>query len=251
MASKVKKFLGVSVVLLLIIFLGVVAWLWTLSSPLPQGQQGEEAELLARNMLAAINDDAWKNTGAIAWTFPRGHEHLWDRTRHYSRVRFDGVEVVMDLATKKGVAKDIKSGEVILGTHGKELVHKAWAFWANDSFWINPISKIRDLGTTRSVVKMEDGSKGLLVSYSLGGVTPGDVYLWILDDTGRPKAWRMWVSIIPIGGLEFSWSGWQELKTGVFISSLHEGLITLRMSNIRAASTLAELEPEDPFKVLD
>ena len=34
----------------------------------------------------------------------------------------------------------------------------------------------------------------------LGGVTPGDTYLWILDDSGRPVAWRVWVKILHIPG---------------------------------------------------
>jgi hypothetical protein len=68
--------------------------------------------------------------------------------------------------------------------------------------------KVFDPGTRRGIVILEDGSEGLLVSYTSGGVTPGDHYLWILEASGLPKAWRMWVNIIPIGGLEFGWTDW-------------------------------------------
>jgi hypothetical protein len=29
--------------------------------------------------------------------------------------------------------------------------------------------------------------------------------LYLVDENYIPKAWRMWVSIIPVGGIETSW----------------------------------------------
>jgi hypothetical protein len=49
-----------------------------------------------------------------------------------------------------------------------------------------------DEGTTRSLVKNEDKTNGLLVSYASGGVTPGDAYLWKLDANGLPQSYKMW-----------------------------------------------------------
>ncbi|MEL6864257.1 MAG: hypothetical protein AAFP19_07560, partial [Bacteroidota bacterium] len=91
--------------------------------------------------------------------------------------------------------------------------------------------------------------EGLLVSYSSGGVTPGDSYLWILDESGQPVAWKMWVSIIPIGGLEFSWEDWMELPTGAKIATMHKSsLLDLDMSNIKAGHSLLDLGfKQDPF----
>ncbi|MEO1268735.1 MAG: hypothetical protein AAFX99_11600, partial [Myxococcota bacterium] len=94
--------------------------------------------------------------------------------------------------------------------------------------------------------------RGLLVAFSEGGVTPGDSYLWLLDDNGRPTAWRMWVNIIPIPGVEISWEGWQQLSTGAWVASLHHSAIaTLPLEAIKGTATLAELEPgPDPFEAL-
>jgi hypothetical protein len=59
------------------------------------------------------------------------------------------------------------------------------------------------------------------VTYTSGGVTPGDSYLWILDENDRPIAWKFWVQKIPIGGLESSWGDWQQYK-GVWLGASHE-----------------------------
>ena len=236
--------------LLVVLVLGVVGFGVALHKPLPEATPGPEADALGRKMLAAVNDDAWKKTGAIRWTFARGHEHLWDRERHLARVAWGDAEVHVDLNTRRGVAK--RGGEVVEGEEATALIEQAWAMWANDSYWLNPVSKIFDEGTTRGVVEQEDGSRALLVTFGGGGVTPGDSYLWILDEAGRPTAWRMWVQIIPVGGVEASWEGWTRLDTGAMVAPVHEtALVTLELKNIQAAHTLTALEPgPDPFAAL-
>ena len=69
----------------------------------------------------------------------------------------------IDINNRSGV---ILNSSIEISELGRvELCEKAWRFWANDSFWINPISKIFDSGTSRSIVMQEDGSKSLLVTY--------------------------------------------------------------------------------------
>ncbi|MFT7519663.1 MAG: hypothetical protein ACI9MC_001805, partial [Kiritimatiellia bacterium] len=125
----------------------------------------------------------------------------------------------------------------------------AWDAWCNDSFWLNPVVKAFDNGTSRGTVALEDGRTGLMVSYDSGGVTPGDSYLWILADDGTPESWKMWVSVLPVGGLQATWEGWQTLPTGARIATHHIGVfgVVTAIRDVRGAATLAEIESDDPF----
>lgn len=254
MSSKLLKRAGLSLgALILAIILTTSIYLISINKPRPKANPSPEADALAKQALSAVQDERWqRGTGAIMWTFPRGHEHLWDKRRGYARVRFDGVEVLIDLQTKDGFA--YRDGVPIEAPkQSRDLLQKAWALWCNDAFWLNPLTKAFDPGTTRSIVPLEDGRKGLLVSYESGGVTPGDAYLWILDENHRPVAWRMWVSIIPVGGVEFSWDAWQKLSTGAFVATDHRGPlgIPLNLTQVKAAARLSELVPgPDPFAQL-
>jgi hypothetical protein len=233
------------------IFLVCVAGFLLLNESLPSGTTGSEAEALAEKMLAAIGHEHWERTGAVSWTFRGVHHHLWDKQRHFARVRWDNYEVLVDLNRQTGIAR--REGAVLPPDEAAALVETAWKYWINDSFWLNPVSKIFDPGTTRQRISSNDQYDRLLVTYHSGGVTPGDSYLWIVDKNGLPAAWKMWVSIIPIGGVKISWENWITLSTGVKIATFHKhALFEIPLTNIRGAATLAELEPgEDPFAALE
>ena len=235
--------------LLLLIVLGLGITGVVLHEPRPEGRTGPEAEAMARRMVDAVDGEAWEALGAVRWRFPRGHRHLWDKRRGFARVRWDAHEVLLRLSDRSGVART--AGEEVGGEAARELREKAFALWANDSFWLNPVVKAFDEGTTRSIVELEEGGEGLLVSYASGGVTPGDAYLWILDERGRPVRWRMWVSIIPIGGLGTTWEGWRTLEGGAQVATEHDwGPFTMELTDIEAAASVEALEGEDPFTEL-
>lgn len=224
-----------------------------LSRPLPEGEAGPAADELARRVMAATGYEGWQKTGAVAFSFRGKHQHLWDRERGFLRVSWDDKVVWLDLASRRGLAE--KDGKKVAGKELGELLEKAWAFFCNDTFWLNPLAKLFDDGTTRLLTAPEKdhpGARGLLISYSSGGVTPGDSYLWILGADDRPTHWRMWTSILPVKGLEASWEAWQSLPTGALIATRHEiGPATLEIGDLRGAARLAELEPgEDPFAAL-
>ena len=186
-------------------------------------------------------------TAAVQWTFPRGHAHLWDRTRNLSRVRWDDIEVLQHLDRRQGLAWE--NGSQVTGPRQRELVAQAWAHFANDSFWLAAPFKARDEGTTRSWATV-DGVSGALVQYGTGGVTPGDAYLWILGEDGRPTHWRMWVSIIPVGGVRVTWEGWTQLSTGAWVATSHEFdpiPLRLELEDVAAAASVRELVGDDPF----
>jgi len=117
---------------------------------------------------------------------------------------------------------------------------------------LNAPAKVFDPGTSRSIVELKDGTQGLLLSYSSGGVTPGVAYLWLLDEQGLPQKWKMWVSIIQIGGVEATWDDWTTLSTGAKVATNHKlGPLNLTITELKAAQSWQELGLEqDPFAAL-
>lgn len=224
---------------------------WILHEPRPRGEPGPEAEELASRMEAAVDVEAWERTGAVSWTFAGTHEHLWDRERNVVRVRWDDNEALVHAGEATGRA--YRNGHEVGGAEGQGLVEDAYSRFINDSFWLNPLAKLRDPGVTLSTVELDGGEPALLVDYSSGGLTPGDAYLWIVGDDGRPVAWKLWVSIIPIGGVRTTWEDWITLSTGAKIARRHEGPLglTLELTDVEGAATLDELvDGPDPFTPL-
>jgi hypothetical protein len=216
----------------------------------PTGRPGPEAEALADRLEAAVGREAWERTGAIRWTFSiTGAHHLWDRERNWARVERGGSVVLVDLEEPtRGVATE--GGVRLEGADAASRIRRGWEQWVNDSFWLVAPFKVRDPGTSRSIVEV-DGQDALLVSYASGGVTPGDAYLWLLADDGTPRAWRMWVSVLPVGGVEVEWREWQPISTGARIARVRGGALEFRLDDVEGAETLAELVPgADPFEAL-
>lgn len=254
--------------LVVVVLAGGFVLVTVLSKPLPKGATGERADALARSIEKAIDKDAWERTGAVKWIFAGKNRHLWDRQRHLDRVIWDDVYVLCDLSKQTGVA--FQQRKRVTGSAEKKLIAKAYASWINDSFWLNPVVKFFDAGVTRSVIDatpgQNPGAPALLISYGGGGLTPGDSYLWLLPEGGesagaaasgallRPRAWRMWVSIIPIKGVENSWDGWIQLATGAWVSTHHQvggTSLKLDLTEVAGAATLKELLPgPDPFAPL-
>ena len=107
-----------------------------------------------------------------------------------------------------------------MGDAAKQKLDKAFSAYINDAFWLNPMSKLFEPGTTRELVDV-DGKKALKVSYGSGGVTPGDSYVWMVEPDGKPTAVKMWVSVIPVKGITFAWDGWMTLKSGARVAIDH------------------------------
>lgn len=210
---------------------------------------GPQADSLAHKIMQATNYEAWQETAIVSWTFAGKNKHIWDREGKYSRVEWGKTIVIFDHTTKKG--KAWKDDEPVEGDELVKLIDEAWNSWTNDSFWLNPFEKLYDEGTERAYVKTEDGNDALLITYTSGGNTPGDSYLWITDETGLPIAVKMWVSVIPIKGIEFSWEDWQTLETGAKAAGLHKlGFIELKLTEINAASSIVDFSEYDPFSSL-
>ena len=200
---------------------------------LPTGIQGEKADALAYNMLEALDYDAYKNTNSMEWTFKKRHHYKWNKSKNTCEVFWKDYKVYLDL-NDNSQSKVYIHGFIIDSDLSDELIEKAIHYFNNDSFWLVAPYKVFDDGVERRLVKTDNNKDALLVTYTSGGSTPGDSYLWLLDDNGKPKAFKMWVSILPIDGLEASWSDWTTTESGAQLPTFHKLLILgLEITNIK------------------
>jgi hypothetical protein len=238
---KVTGYVLLSLIILLVVLLGGVYA--TYNEKMPVGVKGDKAEALGQKMMHAVNKTAWDSTHIIAWTSRSGNSYVWDKQRNLVQVSAKDSKVLLNVYKQSGKVWD-KQSEVTDVEKASKSVQKAYKAFINDAFWLNPIVKIFDEGTSRSVVTLADGTEGLLVTYSSGGVTPGDSYLWLVDANGIPTAWKLWVGILPIGGLEFSWDNWLTLPTGAKIATGHTvkpASISTPITNVLSAPDLKTL----------
>lgn len=244
-----KKLLRILVLVILSIVVIAALAVFILDKPKPNGVEANEADVLAKEMLAAVNINAWNNTNYVQWTFANTHHYFWDKQRHYVKVEWDDYSVLLNTKQlHKSVAYE-KGGIAEEGKHD-ELIQKAWSFFCNDSFWLCAHTKLFDPGTKRQLVEGAAENQ-LMVSYESGGVTPGDTYVWTLDENALPISYKMWVNIIPIGGLEASWNDLVETETGAMLPKSHSfGFLTIEISNLKTAFDLDKIRDSDPFTEL-
>lgn len=248
--SRVKKSLKVLGIGAVVLLLGLGVTAFIVNEARPKGIVEPAADKLAAKMLKASAATEWKATKAVRWTFAGRNKHLWDRENHRVQVEWEEFRVLLRCFQRTG--KAWKSGVELKGPELDAALDNAHKLWINDSFWLNPIPKLFDAGVSRSLVK-KDGKTSLLMEFARGGRTPGDAYLWHLDENGLPESWQMWVKIIPVGGLKVTWSDWKTLSTGAKIATKHElGPVTLAITDLAGAKTMKELCPEkDPFEELN
>ncbi len=240
-----KKLLKIIGSIILILIVSLVAFVYFTSKPLPVGQQGIKAEELTDKIQAAINQKAWDTTAAVAFTFRENHHYLWDKKRNLVQVKWDNKKALYHTQTLEGIA--FENDKKLSDSQKTTAILKANDYFNNDSFWLIAPFKLRDAGTTRSIV-MQDNKEALMITYSSGGSTPGDSYVWLVDQNYLPKSWRMWVSIIPVGGVETSWEGWKTFENNLKIATLHKGLLDLKLENVQIGESIEEINNGiDPF----
>lgn len=191
---------------------------------LPTGIKGDQAEQLASKMLKALDHEAYKNTNYLEWTFKRSHHFKWNKAENTCEVYWKAIRVDLDLddpSKNQAFKNELK----VEDGSSKKLIEKAITYFNNDSFWLVAPYKVFDAGTERRLVTLENGTEALLVTYTSGGTTPGDSYLWHLDASGKPTSFQMWVDILPIDGLEASWNDWATTESGAQLPIFHKFMV--------------------------
>ena len=225
--------------LALTLFLGLslAGLYYSYNQELPQGTQGVEADRLAKEILDAMNYQAYKELDYIAWTFSsrgRGRSYKWNKNQGRCKVLWDSISVDLNIKALKKSSVQV-NGFDYTGEMKDDFIRAAEAKFNNDSFWLVAPYKLFDAGVERRLVKQDNGENALLVTYKSGGTTTGDSYLWLLDKNHRPRAFQMWVSILPIGGIEASWEQWEKTAGGAYFPRLHQlSVLDLEITGLKA-----------------
>lgn len=148
-----KRFLKIIGILLGLVILGGIITGLAMNEDLPEGKKGLEADALANKMLTALNQDSFKKTEVIQWSFRNGaHNYVWNKKDNICKVGWEDYEVTLDLQNpKQSIIK--KVGEITEAKRDK-IIKKAQDLFNNDSFWLVAPYKVFDTGTERRLVKI-------------------------------------------------------------------------------------------------
>ncbi len=206
---------------------------------IPKGIKGEKLDKLYKNVLLASNVDSLSKQNYLKFSFTalgKQRDYVWARIENCVQAELDDILVQYNKKdNKKYVAfyklKDGSLAEIKNSKKEKVIARKAYKNFTNDFFWFNPILHIQDKKKI-NILYVEPNS--LLVTYLNGGVTPGDTYLFHFDDdTSLIKKMQMWVSIIPIKGLEINFENYQIVNQQFRIAKIRKkGILNIEIKNI-------------------
>jgi hypothetical protein len=221
MTAKSKKILkiitGIIIFLTLpsVLFFGYVFFKY--NEDLPYGIPGEKADALAQKMLNALNHEAFENTNYIEWDFKNRHHYEWHKNDNICDVYWNEFRVTLNL-NNPDLDKVYVHSFKVENEMANKLKEKALNYFNNDSFWLTAPYTVFNEGVERKLVD----KNSFLVTYNSGGSTPGDSYLWELDSEGKPISFKIWASILPIDGLEATWTDWVTTESGALLPTFHK-----------------------------
>lgn len=201
------------------------------NEPLPNAKYDDSTQLMVDTIKSFINYEHFSKTDYISWTFKKRHHFKWYKNKSVCEVYWKNIKVKLDLNNQKNSLVYINEN-LIDNSESKTYIKKAIKLFNNDSFWLVAPFKIEDEGTVLKTTVI-DNKKALMVTYTKGGTTPGDTYVWLFDEKGNPKSFKMWVDLIPIGGLEASWNDWILTDSKIKLPTVHKiGPLELEIDQI-------------------
>ena len=178
----------------------------------------QKANEFADKILAAIKHEAYENTAFIAWSFGGRRNFVWDKKNHFVDVSWEDFKVNLhpdNLEKSTVFFEGVKQEDT-----DEQIVKRAWDIFNNDSFWLVAPHKLYDDGVIRNLVK-EDGKDALKVTYTKGGTTPGDSYIWFVDENYIPKSYKMFVPSMKMNGVPATWEDWITTESGTLLPTNH------------------------------
>lgn len=213
----------------------VIASCTTKKQILKKALPGKTAEMLTKEVVAKTNATCWDSVSVIAWGFGK-RKHRWDRLNGKCIVVKGKNEIHLNLHDLSQ-GKSYKNGKEELGKKKEKSINRAYHWWANDSYWLNPFAKFFDEGVERLSYKDLKGQNHLVISYKGRNNKIGDTYDWTLDKDGVPVKWNLFVKVIPISNYGFSWEKWKFFPCGVQFSQLHKSIfLKVKLENITIES---------------
>ncbi len=235
-----RLFTGVSSCIFSLLFL-ITSCLKPESSPSKVDQWVEKIE-------SSINKDAWDQTNWVSWSFAGRRNYVWDRSTNWVELKFENYKIVFPVDSFELGYVFLKDS-LVEGENRLEILEGGYGAFCNDSFWLNAPSKLKDPGVELGI-KDTLNQEFLSVSYTSGGVTPGDTYFWETSENGLPSGFYMNTQILTSPWVYASWENYDTISSGAIISTLH--LIDnnpLTMEKVYGGDSFESLLlKEDPFK---
>jgi len=175
------------------------------------------ADKLARKILKAVKHEAYKKTRYIDWSFRDKRFYKWDKEQHIVEVRWNDARVILQPNDLSKSIVYLKGKKI---TYNDNIVKRALDLFNNDSFWLVAPHKLFEYGIHRSI-EIVDKKENLHVTYSVGGTTPGDSYLWKVDKDYMPISYKMFVPSMKINGVSVTWEDWIETESGTLLPKKH------------------------------
>ena len=192
-----------------------------------------KADALANKILKTIKHEAYKNTRYIDWSFGGRRAYKWDKKEHIIEVSWGNTRVILhpnNLEKSTVFIDNIETTEDI-----EKVVKRAESSFNNDSFWLVAPHKLFEDGIIRTVVQVE-GRDALKVKYTTGGSTPGDSYIWVLNDEFLPIKYLMNVPSMKMNQVPATWEEWFTTASGTLFPKNHtfSGGRKLSMGDVKA-----------------
>lgn len=184
------------------------------------------ADALAKTVFEASGGAAMEQVAGLQFAFvvQQGPDrvfsarHDWDLTSQRDRVSWadrhgKSFEVLVDLTTRTALEAKVAGQPAEVGQL-EELGAQAYQRWVNDSYWLMMPLKLQDPGVVlekHAAQEIEGKTFHVLAArYESVGLTPGDRYEILVDDSGRVQAWDMRLEASTSGeAVRVFWGDWR------------------------------------------